>query len=157
VECLILLWSGQIFGQTFRATGLIPVLLDSFGSISPRKRPAGPRIDHDHAAERLRRTFNLYAVYPVAIPALAELGFDGIQAAAGYLIYASWCIPFAALFIGAIIASTATNLPVAEIARASGMLSIPPVFVSIYGTYKILGFRFLERGSQTLFWIRVAR
>lgn len=35
VECLILLWSGQIFGQTFRATGLIPVLLDSFGSISP--------------------------------------------------------------------------------------------------------------------------
>jgi hypothetical protein len=31
----ILLWSGQIFGQTFRATGLIPVLLDSFGSISP--------------------------------------------------------------------------------------------------------------------------
>jgi lactate permease len=98
-------------------------------------------------------TFNLYAVYPVAIPALAELGFDGIQAAAGYLIYASWCIPFAALFIGAVIASTATNLPVSEIARASGMLTIPLVFVSVYGTYRILGFRFLERGSQTLFWI----
>ena len=31
----ILLWSGQIFGQTFRATGLIPVLLDSFAFISP--------------------------------------------------------------------------------------------------------------------------
>ena len=149
----ILLWSGQIFGQTFRATGLIPVLLDSFGSISPANDRQGRALTMITLLSGFVGTFNLYAVYPVAIPALAELGFDGIQAAAGYLIYASWCIPFAALFIGAIIASAATNLPVAEIARASGMLSIPLVFVSIYGTYRILGFRLLERGSQILFWV----
>jgi lactate permease len=149
----ILLWSGQIFGQTFRATGLIPVLLDSFGSLSPAKDRQGRALTMVTLLSGFVGTFNLYAVYPVAIPALAELGFDGIQAAAGYLIYASWCIPFAALFIGAVIASTATGLPVSEIARASGLLTIPLVFVSVYGTYRILGFRFLERGSQTLFWI----
>ena len=149
----ILLWSGQIFGQTFRSTGLIPVLLDSFGSISPRTDRQGRALTMVTLLSGFVGTFNLYAVYPVAIPALADLGFDGIQAAAGYLIYASWCIPFAALFIGAVIASTATKLPVAEIARASGLLTIPLVFVSIYGTYRILGFKFLERRSQLLFWI----
>lgn len=149
----ILLWSGQIFGQTFRATGLIPVLLDSFGSLSPARDRQGRALTMVTLLSGFVGTFNLYAVYPVAIPALAELGFDGIQAAAGYLIYASWCIPFAALFIGAVIASTATGLPVSEIARASGLLAIPLVFVSVYGTYRILGFRFLERGSQALFWI----
>jgi L-lactate permease len=149
----ILLWSGQIFGQTFRATGLIPVLLNSFGSISPTCDRQGRALTMVALLSGFVGTFNLYAVYPVAIPALAELGFDGIQAAAGYLIYASWCIPFAALFIGAVIASTATNLPVAEIARASGVLTIPLVFVSIYGTFRILKFSFLKRGSQILFWI----
>jgi lactate permease len=149
----ILLWSGQIFGQTFRATGLIPVLLDSFGSILPAKDKQGQALTMVTLLSGFVGTFNLYAVYPVAIPALAELGFDGVQAAAGYLIYASWCIPFAALFIGAVIASAATNLPVDEIARASGLLAIPLVFVSIYGTYRILGFRFLGRQSQILYWI----
>lgn len=149
----ILLWSGQIFGQTFRSTGLIPVLLNSFGSLSPAGDRRGRALTMVTLLSSFVGTFNLYAVYPVAIPALAELGFDGVQAAAGYLIYASWCIPFAALFIGAVIASTATNIPIGEIARASGLLTIPLVFVSIYGTYRILGLRFLDRGSQTLFWI----
>src|SRR5579859_6807820 len=149
----ILLWSGQIFGQTFRATGLIPVLLDSFGSLSPARDRQGRALTMVTLLSGFVGTFNLYAVYPVAIPALAELGFDGIQAAAGYLIYASWCIPFGALFIGAVIASAATGLPVSEIARSSGLLTLPLIFVAIYGTYRILGFRFLERGSQILFWI----
>lgn len=149
----ILLWSGQIFGQTFRATGLIPVLLDSFGSISPASDRQGRALTMVALLSGFVGTFNMYAVYPVAIPALAELGFDGIQAAAGYLIYASWCIPFGALFIGAVIASAATGLPVSEIARSSGLLTLPLIFVAIYGTYRILGFRFLERGSQILFWI----
>jgi lactate permease len=149
----ILLWSGQIFGQTFRATGLIPVLLDSFGSISPSGDRQGRALTMVALLSGFVGTFNMYAVYPVAIPALAELGFSGIQAAAGYLIYASWCIPFGALFIGAVIASAATGLPVSEIARSSGLLTLPLIFVSIYGTYRILDFRFLERGSQILFWI----
>jgi len=149
----ILLWSGQIFGQTFRATGLIPVLLDSFGAIVPANDRQGRALTMLSLLSGFVGTFNLYAVYPVAIPALAELGFDGVQAASGYLIYASWCIPFAGLFIGAVIASAATSLSVVEIARASGILTIPLVFVSIFGTYKILRLRFFESRSQLLFWI----
>ena len=87
-------------------------------------------------------TFNLYAVYSVAIPGLAEFGFDGVQSAAGYLTFVSWCIPFAALFIGAEVASAATDVPVSAIAHASGLLAIPLVFVSMFGAFRILGFRF---------------
>jgi lactate permease len=48
----ILLWSGQIFGQTFRADGLIPVLLDSFGSISPATDRQGRVLTMMSCAER---------------------------------------------------------------------------------------------------------
>ncbi len=149
----ILLWSGQIFGQTFRATGLIPALLDSFGSIVPTKDRQVRALTMVTLLSAFVGTFNLYAVYPVAIPALADLGFGGVASAAGYLIYASWCIPFAALFIGAVIASAATGLPVDQIATASGQLAIPLVFVAMIGTYRILGFRFGTRRSQILFWM----
>ena len=149
----ILLWSGQIFGQTFRATGLTPALLDSFNVVVPTKDRQVRALTMITLLSAFVGTFNLYAVYPVAIPALAELGFGGVAAAAGYLTYASWCLPFAALFIGALIASAATGLPVDRIAGASGLLAIPLVFVSMIGTYRILGFRFRTRQSQTLFWM----
>lgn len=149
----ILLWSGQIFGQTFRATGLTPALLDSFSAVVPTKDRQVRALTMITLLSAFVGTFNLYAVYPVAIPALADLGFGGVASAAGYLIYASWCIPFAALFIGALVASAATGLPVDRIAGASGLLAIPLVFVSMVGTYRILGFRFRTRQSQTLFWM----
>lgn len=149
----ILLWSGQIFGQTFRATGLTPALLDSFSAVVPTRDRQVRALTMITLLSAFVGTFNLYAVYPVAIPALAELGFGGVASAAGYLIYASWCLPFAALFIGAVIASAATGLPVDRIASASGLLAIPLVFVSLIGTYRILGFRFSTRQSQTLFWM----
>jgi lactate permease len=149
----ILLWSGQIFGQTFRATGLTPALLDSFSAVVPTKDRQVRALTMITLLSAFVGTFNLYAVYPVAIPALADLGFGGVASAAGYLIYASWCLPFAALFIGAVIASAATGLPVDRIAGASGLLAIPLVFVSMIGTYRILGFRFRTRQSQTLFWM----
>ena len=148
----LLLWSGQIFGHSFRSTGLIQVLLDSIASIFPQKHNQGRAVTMIALLSGLVGTFNLYAVYPVAIPGLAELGFDPVEAAAGYLIYASWCIPFAGLFIGAVIASAATRLPVDEIAHAAGLVTLPIVFVSIFGTFRILGFRFLERESQILYW-----
>jgi lactate permease len=144
----LLLWSGQIFGHTFRATGLISVLLSSFGSVWPAKDRQGRGLTMVALLSAFVGTFNLYAVYAVAIPGLAELGFDGVESATGYLIYASWCIPFAGLFIGAVIASAATNVPVSEIAHASGLLTIPLVFVSIFGAFRILGFRFFTRQSQ---------
>lgn len=149
----LLLWSGQIFGHAFRATGLISVLLGSFASVWPAKDKQGRGLTMVTLLTGFVGTFNLYAVYSVAIPGLAELGFDGVEAASGYLTYASWCIPFAALFIGAEIASAATNLPVSAIAHASGLLAIPLVFVSIFGSFRILKFRFLDRQSQVLFWL----
>jgi lactate permease len=152
-SAFLLLWSGQVFGHTYRETGLISVLLKSVESIFPSKDPKGQGLTMIALLSGFIGTFNVYAVYPVAIPGLAELGFDGIQAAIGYLVYVSWCIPFAGLFIGAVIASAATHVPVPQIAQASGLLTIPIVFVSIYGTFRILKFRFFERESQILFWI----
>jgi lactate permease len=149
----LLLWSGQIFGYAFRATGLISILLDSFGSIWPTKDKEGRGITMIALLSGFVGTFNLYAVYSVAIPGLYELGFDGVQAAAGYLTFVSWCIPFAALFIGAEVASAATDVPVSAIAHASGLLAIPVVFISIFGAFRILGLRFFASQSQILFWI----
>lgn len=148
----LLLWSGQIFGHTFRATGLIKVLVDSIGSMFPTEHRKGRALAMVTILSGFVGTFNIYAVYPVVIPGLADLGFDGIQAAAGYLIYASWCIPFAGLFIGAVIASSVTELPVSEIVHSSGIIAIPLVFVSMYGMFKILKFRFFDRESQLLYW-----
>jgi lactate permease len=149
----LLLWSGQIFGHSFRATGLIQVLLDSVGGIFPAGHKQGRALAMIALLSGFIGTFNLYAVYPVAIPGLAELGFDPVEAAAGYLIYASWCIPFAGLFIGAVIASAATHVPVTEIAHTAGLLTIPIVFVSTFGAFRVLKFRFFDRESQTLFWV----
>lgn len=148
----LLLWSGQIFGHSFRATGLIQGLIDSVGSIFPSGHRQGRALTMVALLSGFIGTFNLYAVYPVAIPGLADLGFDPVEAAAGYLIYASWCIPFAGLFIGAVIASAATHLPVIAIAHAAGLLTIPVVFVSIFGTFRVLKFQFFDRESQVLYW-----
>jgi lactate permease len=149
----LLLWSGQIFGHTYRETGLIQVLLKSVESIFPSRDKEGQALAMITLLSGFIGTFNVYAVYPVAIPGLAELGFDGVQSAIGYLVYVSWCIPFAGLFIGAVIASAATHVPIPEIAQASGLLTIPIVFVSIYGTFRILGLRFFDREGQILFWL----
>ena len=149
----LLLWSGQIFGYAFRATGLISVLLESFGSIWPAKDKQGRGLTMIALLSGVVGTFNLYAVYSVAIPGLAEFGFDGVQSAAGYLTFVSWCIPFAAWFIGAEVASAATGVPVSAIAHASGLLAIPLVFVSLFGTFRILGIRFFGRQGQILFWL----
>ena len=149
----LLLWSGQIFGYALRATGLISVLVESFGSIWPTQDKHGRGLTMIALLSGFVGTFNLYAVYSVAIPGLAEFGFDGVQSAAGYLTFVSWCIPFAALFIGAEVASAATDVPVSAIAHASGLLAIPLVFVSIFGAFRILGFRFFGWQSQILFWL----
>ena len=55
----ILLWSGQIFGQAFRSTGLIPVLLDSFGSLSPESDRQGRALTMVTLLSSFVGTFNL--------------------------------------------------------------------------------------------------
>jgi len=44
-------------------------------------------------------------------------------------------------------------VPVVDIVRVAGLLTIPLVYLSLLGFMKILGFRFFEWKSQVLFWI----
>jgi lactate permease len=81
-----------------------------------------------------------------------DLGFDGLSAVASYLVYFSWTLPFNSLFIGPTISNAASRVPIVEIVRSAGLLSIPLIFFSLLGFLKILGFRFFEWETQVLFW-----
>jgi L-lactate permease len=148
----LVLYTGQIFGQAYRSTGLLAVLLSSVGSLVPA---------HDKQAQALALVvviggfigaFNGFAVYPVAIPGLIELGFDSVATITSFLVYFAWPQPFVSLFIVPNISNVATHVPIPEIARAAGIVGIPLVFVSILGFLKLLGFRFFTPRTQFLFW-----
>jgi len=148
----LVLYTGQIFGQAYRSTGLLAVLLNSVGSLVPA---------HDKQAQALALVvviggfigaFNGFAVYPVAIPGLVELGFDAVPTITSFLVYFAWPQPFVSLFIVPNISNVATHVPIPDIARAAGVVAIPLVFVSILGFIKLLGFRFLTARTQFLFW-----
>lgn len=149
----LVLYTGQIFGQAYRSTGLLQTLLTSVESILPARDKEGRAIALVTVVGGFIGAFNGFATYPVTIPGLVELGFGGTQAAAAYLVYFSWSVPFVSLFIAANISNVATHLPIPEIAQVSGILTIPLVFVSLFGFLRILGFRFLERETQVLFWL----
>lgn len=149
----LVVFTGMIFGQSYRSTGLLRALLDSVESIFPAHDTEGRAIALVAVVGGFIGAFNGFATYPVTIPGLVELGFDGVHAITAYLVYFSWSIPFVSLFIGANIANAATHLPIEQIASASGMFGIPLVFISLAGFLKILGFSFFERKSQILFWL----
>lgn len=149
----LVVYTGMIFGQAYRTTGLLRVLLDSVESLVPARDKEGRAIALMAIVGGFIGAFNGFATYPVTIPGLVELGFGGVQAIAGYLVYFSWSIPFCSMFIGANIANAATKLPIADIAAASGLFGIPLVFISLVGSLKILGFRLFERETQILFWL----
>jgi lactate permease len=149
----LVVYTGMIFGQAYRTTGLLRVLLDSVESIFPARDKEGRAIALVAVVGGFIGAFNGFATYPVTIPGLVELGFDGVRAIASYLVYFAWSVPFVSLFIGANIANAATQLPIADIAAASGLFGIPLVFISLAGFLKILGFRFFERETQILFWL----
>jgi lactate permease len=148
----LVLYTGQIFGQAYRSTGLLAILLNSVGSLVPA---------HDKQAQALALVvviggfigaFNGFAVYPVAIPGLIELGFDSVATITSFLVYFAWPQPFVSLFIVPNISNVATHVPIPDIARAAGIVGIPLVFVSILGFIKLLGFRFFTARTQFLFW-----
>ena len=148
----LVLYTGQIFGQSYRSTGLLDVLLDSVESIFPASDKEGRAVALVTVVGGFIGAFNGFATYPVTIPGLVALGFDGLRAVTSYLVYFAWSVPFASLFIGANITSAATHIPVADIARVVGLLCIPLVFISLLGFFKILGFRFFAKETQILFW-----
>lgn len=148
----LVLYTGQIFGQAYRSTGLLAVLLNSVGSLVPA---------HDKEAQALALVvviggfigaFNGFAVYPVAIPGLVELGFDAVATITSFLVYFAWPQAFVSLFIVPNISNVASHVPIPDIARAAGVVAIPLVFVSILGFIKLLGFRFFTARTQFLFW-----
>jgi lactate permease len=149
----LVLYTGQIFGQAYRSTGLLEILLESIRSILPRQDQEGRSIALVTLVSGFIGAFNGFATYPVTIPGLVEIGFDGVQATTSYLVYFSWTLPFNSLFIAPNISNAASHVPVVDIVRVAGLLTIPLVYISLLGFIKILGFRFFEWKAQTLFWV----
>ncbi len=149
----LVLYTGQIFGQAYRSTGLLEILLESIRSILPSHDQEGRSVALVTLVGGFIGAFNGFATYPVTIPGLVEIGFDGVQAATSYLVYFSWTLPFNSLFIAPNISNAASHVPVVDIVRVAGLLTIPLVFLSLLGFMKILGFRFFEWKSQVLFWV----
>jgi lactate permease len=149
----LVLYTGQIFGQAYRSTGLLEILLESIRSILPRNDQEGRSIALVTLVSGFIGAFNGFATYPVTIPGLVEIGFDGVQSATSYLVYFSWTLPFNSLLIAPNISNAASHVPIVDIVRVAGLLTIPLVYISLLGFIKILGFRFFERKSQALFWV----
>src|SRR3984957_9516860 len=149
----LVLYTGQIFGQAYRNTGLLQILLESIQSILPSWDQEGQAVALVTIVGGFIGAFNGFATYPVTIPGLVDLGFEGISAVTSYLVYFSWTLPFNSLFIAPNISNAASHVPVVDIVRVSGLLSIPLVFLSLLGFLKILGFRFFSWRSQALFWV----
>jgi lactate permease len=149
----MVLYTGHIFGQAYRSTGLLEILLDSVQSILSSWDQKGRAVALVAIVGGFIGAFNGFATYPVTIPGLVELGFDGVYACSSYLVYFSWTLPFNSLFIAPNISNAASHVPVVDIARVAGLLSIPLVFLSLLGFLKVLRFRFFDWDSQILFWL----
>ena len=149
----MVLYTGQLFGQAYRATGLLEILLESIRSMLPSRDVEGRSVALVTLVAGFIGAFNGFATYPVTIPGLVDIGFDGVQATTSYLVYFSWTLPFNSLLIAPNISNAASHVPVMDIARVAGLLTIPLVFLSLLGFIKILGFRFFAWKSQVLFWI----
>jgi lactate permease len=148
----LVLYTGQIFGQAYRSTGLLEILLESIRSMLPSRDVEGRSVALVTLVAGFIGAFNGFATYPVSIPGLVDIGFDGVQATTSYLVYFSWTIPFNSLFIAPNISNAASHVPVVDIVRVAGLLTIPLVFLSLLGFLKILGFRFFAWKTQVLFW-----
>jgi lactate permease len=148
----MVLYTGQLFGQAYRSTGLLEILLESIRSMLPSRDVEGRSVALVTLVAGFIGAFNGFATYPVTIPGLVDIGFDGVQATTSYLVYFSWTLPFNSLFIAPNISNAASHVPVVDIVRVAGLLTIPLVFLSMLGFLKILGFRFFTWKSQILFW-----
>src|SRR5437879_13424297 len=89
----LVLYTGQIFGQSYRNTGLLEILLESVQSIVPSWDQEGRAVALVTVVGGFIAAFNGFATYPVTIPGLVDLGFDGLSACASYLVYFSCPLP----------------------------------------------------------------
>src|SRR5258708_24423809 len=81
----LVLYTGQIFGQAYRSTGLLEILLESIRSMLPRRDVEGRSVALVTLVAGFIVAVNGFATYPVTIPGLVDIGFDCLQASTGYL------------------------------------------------------------------------
>src|ERR1700732_2987999 len=79
-SAFLVLYTGQIFGQAYRNTGLLQILLESIQSILPSWDQEGQAGALVTIVGGFIGAFNGFATYPVTIPGLVDLGFEGISA-----------------------------------------------------------------------------
>lgn len=146
----LVLWTGQIFGQCFRSTGALNMLLNTLDQVLPSK--TGKAVTLCSVVGGYLGAFNGFATYPVTIPGLVRQGIDGFRAAVGYLVYFSWSIAFVSLFIAATIASSVTKLPI----EGMGLLTLPMIIVSVVGFFKILDFDLKNSDNRNIACLTIA-
>lgn len=147
----LVLYTGQIFGQTYRSTGLLDILLESVESILPAHEKQAKGLALVVVIGGFLGAFNGFAVYPVAIPGLVALGFDSVQAVTSFLVYFGWPQAFVSLFIVPNISNVASHVPVVDIIRVAGLMTIPLVFVSLLAFMMQLRCDFRQGRMQLLF------
>ncbi len=130
------IWTGFIFGQMYRNTGLLERLVKVLDSLFKHKW--GKALTLSGVVGGLIGAFNGYATYPVTIQGIKELGYKGWRAATGYLVFLSSSIPFVSLWIAGTVAETSSHVPIDEIVPFVGLLTIPLVVVSTFGFAHIL-------------------
>ena len=80
VAGFLVLYTGQIFGQAYRNTGLLEILLESIQSMLPSWDLEGQAVALVTLVGGFIGAFNGFATYPVTIPGLVDIGFDGVSA-----------------------------------------------------------------------------
>jgi lactate permease len=148
------LWTGFVFRQMYTNTGLLQRLIDVLGSLF--KHNLGKALTLSGVIGGLIGAFNGFATYPVTIAGIKELKYEPWRAAAGYLVYFAWMVPFVSLWIGATIAHVGSHLPIEQLVPYIGGLSIPLVFLSTFGFAKILKVPFREEHNMQLILLSIA-
>ncbi|MGC8676351.1 MAG: hypothetical protein ACP5T3_02440 [Candidatus Micrarchaeia archaeon] len=134
------IWTGMIFGVMYRETGLLKRLLDALHGVI--HSGWGLVASLGGVIQGILGAFNGFAVYPIAIPGIKELGYEPWRSAAGYLVLASWTIPLVSLWIAGSLATAASHIPISVMAKFIGSITIPLVFVAVFGGMKILNEKF---------------
>ncbi|MEM0149328.1 MAG: hypothetical protein QXW10_00315 [Candidatus Micrarchaeaceae archaeon] len=134
------IWTGMIFGIMYRETGLLGRLLDVLRQVI--HTGWGLVASLGGVVQGILGAFNGFAVYPIAIPAIKDLGYEPWRSATAYLVLASWTIPLVSLWIAGSLATAATHIPIAVMAPYVGIITIPLIFVSVFGGMRLLGEKF---------------
>lgn len=148
------IWTGFIFREMYLNTGLLQRLVDIMDSLF--KSSWGKALTLSGSVGGILGAFNGYAVYPITITGIKELGYPAWRAATGYLVFASWSIAFVSLWIGAQVAQIGSKVPIPDMAPWMGALAIPLIFLSSYGFSRILKIDLREEHNLALLLLTTA-